>query len=63
MKNKNCRAYNKNTEIEKTEIGSAGGQPIYKETEIILSETCSMFNKIDDFDCDNCPFGKTKKLD
>ena len=58
MKEKNCIAYNKNTEIEKTIVGVVNGMPIFKETEIILSEHCTVFNKSDDFDCESCPLRK-----
>ena len=58
MKEKRCPSYNKNTEIEKTEIGSAYGKPLYKETEIVLSELCVFLNKVDDFECDDCPIRK-----
>jgi hypothetical protein len=63
MKKTDCPGYNKNTEIERYEVGTAGGKRIYKETEIILSEHCSLLNKVDDFDCTNCPFAiqKAKK--
>ena len=57
MKNPNCPSYNKNTEIQKTEVGTAYGKPIYNETEIILSESCSILNLVDDFDCSKCPIG------
>ena len=57
MKNQKCPSYNKNTEIQKTEIGTAYGKPLYNETEIILSESCSILNLIDDFDCSKCPIG------
>lgn len=58
MKEKNCPSYNKNTEIEKVEVGTAYGKPMYNEVEIILSESCSIFNKVDDFDCAKCPIRK-----
>lgn len=58
MKEIKCPAYNKNTEWEKTEVGTANGEKLYKETEIILSEYCSAFNKVDDFDCEKCPLRK-----
>ena len=38
MKYKDCPAYDKNTETIKKEIGSARGEILYKESEIILSE-------------------------
>ena len=59
MKFKECPGYNKNTEIEKREIGSAGGEILYREIEVVLSESCSAFNKIDNFDCDECPYYKS----
>lgn len=59
MKNQKCPSYNKNTEIQKTEIGTAYGKPLYNETEIILSESCSILNLIDDFDCSKCPIGES----
>lgn len=62
MKRQNCPAYNKNTEIERTEIGSAYGKPLYREREVILSELCSIYNKIDDFDCKDCEVFKMLKL-
>ena len=55
MKEKRCQGYNKNTETTRIEIGTANGEVLYKETEIILSESCSVFNKVDDFDCSKCP--------
>jgi hypothetical protein len=55
MKENKCPSYNKNTEIQKTEVGSAYGKPLYVEKEIILSESCSILNKVDDFDCSQCP--------
>ena len=57
MKKQECPAYNKNTEIEKVEIGSAYGKPLYKETEIILSEYCTVFDT-DNFDCSKCHIRK-----
>ena len=40
-----------NTFLEKGEI-------LYKESEIILSERCSVTGKTDDFDCKNCALYK-----
>ena len=58
MKYKDCPAYDKNTETIKKEIGSARGEILYKESEIILSERCSVTGKTDDFDCTNCALYK-----
>ena len=58
MKEIRCPSYNKNTEIEKTEVGSVNGKIIYKETEVILSEFCALLNKLDDFNCEECSLRK-----
>lgn len=59
MKFKHCPGYDADTETTKEEIGSAGGQILYKETEIILSERCSALNLVDNFDCSQCPLRGT----
>lgn len=59
MKYKDCPGYNKDTEIIRNEIGSAGGEIIYNEKEIVLNERCAVQNKINNFECDNCPIYKT----
>ena len=58
MKEPKCLSYSKNTETEIREIGTAYGKPLYREKEIIISEYCSFFKKLDDFDCSDCIFKK-----
>lgn len=60
MKFKECPGYNKNTEIEKVEIGTAYGEVLYSEKEVILYEYCSIYDKINDFDCEKCPVYLTR---
>ena len=54
-----CEKTGVELETTKEEIGSAGGQILYKETEIILSERCSALNLVDNFDCSQCPLRGT----
>ena len=61
MKFKECPAYNADTETIQVEIGSANGQILYSEKNIILSEKCSLKNLIDDFDCSDCQLLKINK--
>lgn len=63
MKYKLCPAYDAETELIKQEIGSARGEILYSEKEIVISERCSFKNVINDFDCSDCPIflNATKK--
>ena len=58
MKEPKCLSYSQNTETEIREIGTAYGKPLYREKEIVISEYCSFFKILDDFDCSNCVFKK-----
>ena len=55
MKYKKCPGYDADTEMVKREIGSAGGEILYKDVEIVLSERCSALNLMDNFDCSKGP--------
>ena len=56
---KECRAYNENTEIQKKVIGSTIEGPITIEEEIVVDTYCSIHGKYD-FDCTECPIYKAK---
>lgn len=48
-----CPAYNPIVEIQKVEIGSADGEPIYCDKEVLINEYCSACNS-NTFDCSEC---------
>lgn len=56
---KECRAYNENTEIQKKVIGHTSNGPIIIEQELVVDTYCSIQNKYD-FDCTECPVYKAK---
>ena len=51
---KKCEAYNPIYEERKEVIGSAGGEPIYSEKEVLIDEYCSLHNS-NVFNCEKCP--------
>ena len=55
---KNCEAYNPIYEERKEIIGSASGEPIYSEKEVLIDEYCSLYNS-NNFNCETCPMYKT----
>lgn len=57
---KECEAYNPIMESRKEVIGSAGGELIYSEKEVLIDEYCSLYNS-NMFNCDGCPMSKSKK--
>lgn len=56
---KECRAYNENTETQKRVIGHTADGPIIVEQESVVDTYCSVHKKYD-FDCLECPVYKAK---
>lgn len=56
---KECRAYNENTELQKKIIGNTPDGPIIIEEESVVDTYCSIHKKYD-FDCTDCPVYRAK---
>lgn len=54
---KKCRAYNPIYEQRKEVIGTASGEPIYSEKDVLIDEYCSLHNS-GAFNCSTCPVYK-----